>query len=65
MKFSAAWLLVGILVAVLVFREASTAALVEQNSRYAAVIAAAANGGEFAVGEGWLVSCKGKKIAVY
>jgi cytochrome bd-type quinol oxidase subunit 1 len=39
--------------------------LVEQNTHYAKVIVAAANGGEFAIGEGWLVSCKGRKVVVY
>lgn len=49
----------------LVTQEVSRQELLEQNTRYAAVIAAAANSGEFAIGEGWLVSCKGRKVVVY
>ena len=58
-------LLVVALFAVIVWLATEYAALQRQTEHYAAVIAAAANGGEFAIGEGWLVSCKGKKIAVY
>jgi hypothetical protein len=40
--------------------------LLEQNTRYAAIIAAVANGGQLTIGEGWLISCKSKRIpAVY
>lgn len=60
------WLVIAVLLGVIWIYAPEYGRLVEQNTRYAAIIAAAANGGQFAIGEGWLVSCKGKRIpAVY
>lgn len=57
--------LICALVVALVWLGTEYAVLQRQTERYAAALSTAANGGEFAIGEGWLVSCKGKRVTVY
>lgn len=58
-------LIICALIVALVWLGTEYAILQRKTEHYAAVIAAAANGGQFAISEGWLVSCKGKRIPVY
>lgn len=59
------WLLIGVLVAVLIWREDEHRRIEELAIRYATVVAAMGNSGQFAIGENTLVSCKAKRVVVY
>lgn len=61
----AGWIVAVFLAAVLAWGGVEYGRLWKLTARYAGIIAAAANGGEFAIEENWLVSCKGRRVVVY